>query len=146
MAGLRKLVAGANTDVMVVTSAENISFLSVAARQLEKVSKQAVQAAMEAIMPGATREDLRTACQRAIDRTGERDNFKKRTGCWIVIYFAPDRAKAALTAWIRGATAREDGVSILSARRAIESSQQASTRLRSSQDNGCGCCATCRAA
>lgn len=44
--------------------------------EMEKVCQEALQAALDAIRPGATCADPHNACQRVIDRAGFTDNFK----------------------------------------------------------------------
>jgi Xaa-Pro dipeptidase len=60
------------------------------AADMEKVCQEALQAALDAIRPGATCEAPHLACQRVIDGAGYTENFKKRTGYSIGISFAPD--------------------------------------------------------
>jgi len=50
----------------------------------------ALDAALAALKPGNTCEDVHRACQAVIDRNGYTDAFRKRTGYSIGISFAPD--------------------------------------------------------
>ncbi|WP_416259978.1 M24 family metallopeptidase [Gibbsiella quercinecans] len=74
------------------------------ALEMEKVCQEALQAALDAIRPGATCEDPHLACQRVIDRAGYTDNFKKRTGYSIGVSFAPDWGEGAILSLYSGIT------------------------------------------
>jgi Xaa-Pro dipeptidase len=50
----------------------------------------ALDAALAALKPGNTCEDVHRACQAVVDRAGYTDAFRKRTGYSIGISFAPD--------------------------------------------------------
>ena len=51
---------------------------------------EGLEAALEAVRPGATCEAVHAACQAVIDRRGYQGNYRKRTGYGIGISFAPD--------------------------------------------------------
>lgn len=72
--------------------------------EMEKVCQEALQAALDAIRPGATCEAPHSACQRVIDRAGYTDNFRKRTGYSIGISFAPDWGEGAILSLYSGVT------------------------------------------
>lgn len=74
------------------------------ALEMEKVCQEALQAALDAIRPGATCEAPHLACQAVIDRAGYTDNFKKRTGYSIGISFAPDWGEGAILSLYSGIT------------------------------------------
>lgn len=75
-----------------------------AALEMEKVCQEALQAALDAIRPGATCEAPHIACQRVIDRAGYTDNFRKRTGYSIGVAFAPDWGEGAILSLYSGIT------------------------------------------
>jgi Xaa-Pro dipeptidase len=79
-----------------------IGKVPVVAQEMEKVCQEALQAAIDAIVPGATCEDPHIACQKVIDRAGYTDNFKKRTGYSIGISFAPDWGEGSILSLYRG--------------------------------------------
>ena len=70
--------------------------------EMEKVCQEALQAALDAIRPGATCADPHNACQRVIDRAGFTDNFKKRTGYSIGVSFAPDWGEGGILSLYSG--------------------------------------------
>jgi Xaa-Pro dipeptidase len=74
------------------------------ATEMEKTCQEALQAALDAIRPGATCEAPHLACQRVIDRAGYTDNFKKRTGYSIGVSFAPDWGEGAILSLYSGIT------------------------------------------
>ncbi|TKI05956.1 M24 family metallopeptidase [Martelella alba] len=74
------------------------------ALEMEKVCQDALQAALDAIRPGAACEAPHIACQRVIDRAGYTENFKKRTGYSIGIAFAPDWGEGAILSLYSGIT------------------------------------------
>ncbi|TCL04506.1 MULTISPECIES: M24 family metallopeptidase [Sodalis] len=74
------------------------------ALDMEKTCQEALQAALDAIRPGATCETPHIACQRVIDRAGYTENFKKRTGYSIGIAFAPDWGEGAILSLYSGIT------------------------------------------
>jgi Xaa-Pro dipeptidase len=71
---------------------------------MEKTCQEGLQAALEAIRPGATCEAPHVACQRVIDRAGYTDNFKKRAGYSIGIAFAPDWGEGGILSLYTGVT------------------------------------------
>lgn len=72
--------------------------------EMEKACQEALQAALDAIRPGATCEAPHLACQKVIDRAGYTDNFRKRTGYSIGISFAPDWGEGAILSLYTGVT------------------------------------------
>lgn len=74
------------------------------ALEMEKVCQEALQAALDAIRPGATCEAPHIACQKVIDRAGFTDNFKKRTGYSIGVSFAPDWGEGGILSLYSGVT------------------------------------------
>ncbi|WP_034945959.1 M24 family metallopeptidase [Erwinia oleae] len=74
------------------------------AQEMEKVCQEALQAALDAIRPGATCEAPHLACQQVIDRAGFTDNFKKRTGYSVGVSFAPDWGEGAILSLYSGVT------------------------------------------
>ena len=72
------------------------------AQDMEKVCQEALQAAIDAIVPGATCEHPHLACQKVIDRAGYTENFKKRTGYSIGISFAPDWGEGGILSLYQG--------------------------------------------
>lgn len=72
--------------------------------EMEKVCQEALQAALDAIRPGATCEAPHLACQKVIDRAGFTENFKKRTGYSIGIAFAPDWGEGGILSLYSGVT------------------------------------------
>ncbi|MFU9138745.1 M24 family metallopeptidase [Erwinia tasmaniensis] len=74
------------------------------ALEMEKVCQEALQAALDAIRPGATCEAPHLACQQVIDRAGFTDNFKKRTGYAIGVSFAPDWGEGGILSLYSGVT------------------------------------------
>jgi Xaa-Pro dipeptidase len=74
------------------------------ADDMEKTCQDGLQAAIEAIRPGAACEAAHLACQQVIDRAGYTDNFKKRTGYSIGIAFAPDWGEGGIVSLYTGVT------------------------------------------
>ena len=74
------------------------------ALDMEKVCQEALQAALDAIVPGAPCEAPHLACQAVIDRAGYTDNFKKRTGYSVGISFAPDWGEGSILSLYTGVT------------------------------------------
>lgn len=72
------------------------------ALEMEKVCQEALQAALDAIRPGATCAAPHVACQQVIDRAGFTDNFKKRTGYSIGVSFAPDWGEGGILSLYSG--------------------------------------------
>jgi Xaa-Pro dipeptidase len=72
------------------------------AEDMEKVCQEALQAALDAIRPGATCEAPHVACQKIIDRAGYTENFRKRTGYSVGISFAPDWGEGAILSLYMG--------------------------------------------
>ncbi|WP_439570287.1 M24 family metallopeptidase [Roseovarius mucosus] len=62
---------------------------STAARMMD-CCDEALGAALDALRPGNTCEQVHDACQSVIDRHGFTENFRKRTGYAIGVSFAPD--------------------------------------------------------
>ncbi|MGE0769285.1 MAG: M24 family metallopeptidase [Hyphomicrobiaceae bacterium] len=60
------------------------------ARRMMDTCLAALEAALAALKPGNTCEDVHRACRAVIDRDGYTDAFRKRTGYSIGISFAPD--------------------------------------------------------
>ncbi|QKJ86055.1 Xaa-Pro aminopeptidase [Paramixta manurensis] len=74
------------------------------ALEMENVCQEALQAALDAIRPGATCEAPHLACQNVIDRAGFTEHFKKRTGYSIGVAFAPDWGEGAVLSLYHGVT------------------------------------------
>jgi Xaa-Pro dipeptidase len=72
------------------------------AAEMEKVCQEALDAALDAIRPGAPCEAPHLACQRVIDRAGYTENFRKRTGYSIGISFAPDWGEGSILSLYTG--------------------------------------------
>jgi len=51
--------------------------------------REALEATIAAIRPGARSQDIQAACQTVIDRRGYEPNFRKRVGYSIGVGFAP---------------------------------------------------------
>lgn len=60
------------------------------ARRMMDACLEALDAALAALKPGNTCEDVHRACQAVVDRHGYTEAFRKRTGYSIGIAFAPD--------------------------------------------------------
>ncbi|SEF00978.1 Xaa-Pro dipeptidase [Rhizobiales bacterium GAS188] len=75
------------------------------AADMEQACQDALQAALDAIRPGAACEAPHLACQEVIDRAGYSENFKKRTGYSIGISFAPDWGEGSILSLYTGVTA-----------------------------------------
>jgi Xaa-Pro dipeptidase len=72
------------------------------AEDMEKACQEALQAALDAIRPGATCEAPHLACQKIIDRAGYTENFRKRTGYSVGISFAPDWGEGGILSLYTG--------------------------------------------
>jgi Xaa-Pro dipeptidase len=72
------------------------------ASDMEKSCQEALQAALDAIRPGATCEAPHLACQNVIDRAGYTENFRKRTGYSVGISFAPDWGEGGILSLYTG--------------------------------------------
>lgn len=72
------------------------------AQDMEKTCQEALQAALDAIRPGAPCEAAHIACQAVIDRAGYTENFRKRTGYSIGISFAPDWGEGGILSLYTG--------------------------------------------
>ncbi|TAM76251.1 aminopeptidase P family protein [bacterium] len=59
-------------------------------REMMKVCREALEAALAAMRPGVTFEAVHDAAQAVIDRNGMTERYKKRTGYSLGISFAPD--------------------------------------------------------
>jgi Xaa-Pro dipeptidase len=60
-----------------------------AVRRMYDACREALDATIAAIRPGARSEDVQAACQAVIDRRGYEPNFRKRVGYSIGVGFAP---------------------------------------------------------
>lgn len=69
------------------------------ALEMEKVCQEALQAALDAIRPGATCEAPHLACQAVIDRAGYTDNFKNAPVIRLVFRSHRTGAKARSSAF-----------------------------------------------
>ena len=76
------------------------------ARRMMDCCVQALEAALEALKPGATCEDVHDACQAVVDRAGYTENFKKRTGYSVGISFAPDWGEGNVLSLFTGVKTR----------------------------------------
>jgi Xaa-Pro dipeptidase len=74
------------------------------AADMEKTCQEGLQAALEALRPGAACEAPHIACQQVIDRAGYTGNFKKRAGYSIGIAFAPDWGEGGILSLYTGVT------------------------------------------
>jgi Xaa-Pro dipeptidase len=72
------------------------------AEDMEKACQEALQAALDAIRPGATCEAPHLACQKIIDCAGDTENFRKRTGYSVGISFAPDWGEGGILSLYTG--------------------------------------------
>ncbi|MFM2477241.1 M24 family metallopeptidase [Celerinatantimonas sp. MCCC 1A17872] len=70
--------------------------------EMDKVCQEALQAALDAIVPGAPCEAPHIACQKVIDKAGFTDNFKKRTGYSVGVSFAPDWGEGGILSLYSG--------------------------------------------
>ena len=75
-----------------------------AAIEMEKTSQEALQAALDAIRPGASCEAPHAACLGVIDRAGYGENFRKRAGYSMGIAFAPDWGEGGVLSLYTGVT------------------------------------------
>jgi Xaa-Pro dipeptidase len=60
-----------------------------AVRKMYDACREALEATLAAIRPGARSQDVQAACQAVIDRHGYEPNFRKRVGYSIGVGFAP---------------------------------------------------------
>lgn len=67
-----------------------------------KACQEALDAALDALKPGAPCSAPHAACQTVIDRAGYTDRFRKRTGYSIGISFAPDWGEGAILSLYSG--------------------------------------------
>jgi Xaa-Pro dipeptidase len=74
------------------------------ADDMARACEEGLQAALDAIRPGARCEAPHLACQRVIDRAGFAENFRKRTGYSIGISFAPDWGEGGILSLYAGVT------------------------------------------
>ena len=65
---------------------------------------EGLDAALTALKPGATCEDVHLACQRIVDRDGFTDAYRKRTGYSVGISFAPDWGEGNVLSLFTGVT------------------------------------------
>ena len=72
------------------------------AKRMYDTCLEALQAALDALKPGATCADVHAACQAVIDKHGYTDAFKKRTGYSTGISFAPDWGEGNVLSLFRG--------------------------------------------
>jgi Xaa-Pro dipeptidase len=70
--------------------------------EMEKVCQEALQAALDALLPGEPCEASHLACQAVIDRAGFTDAFKKRTGYSVGVSFAPDWGEGSILSLYSG--------------------------------------------
>jgi Xaa-Pro dipeptidase len=71
---------------------------------MDKTCQEGLNAALDAIRPGALCEAPHNACQKVIDRAGYTQNFKKRVGYSIGISFAPDWGEGGILNLYTGVT------------------------------------------
>jgi Xaa-Pro dipeptidase len=71
---------------------------------MEKTCQEGLDAALDAIRPGALCEAPHNACQKIIDRAGYTENFRKRVGYSIGISFAPDWGEGGILNLYTGVT------------------------------------------
>lgn len=74
------------------------------ATDMEKTCQEGLEAAIQAIRPGAPCEAAHNACQKVIDRAGYTENFKKRAGYSVGISFAPDWGEGGILSLYTGVT------------------------------------------
>ena len=72
------------------------------ALDMMEACQEALQAALDAIRPGAACEDPHIACQAVIDRHGYGDYFRKRAGYSMGISFAPDWGEGSVLSLYTG--------------------------------------------
>ncbi|MEM7222550.1 MAG: Xaa-Pro peptidase family protein [Pseudomonadota bacterium] len=72
------------------------------ARRMYDTCLEALEAAIEALKPGARCSEVHAACQAVIDRNGFTDGFRKRTGYSTGISFAPDWGEGNVLSLFRG--------------------------------------------
>ena len=75
-----------------------------AARRMMDCCLEGLDAALGALRPGATCEDVHLACQRVVDRDGFTDAYRKRTGYSVGISFAPDWGEGNVLSLFNGVT------------------------------------------
>lgn len=75
-----------------------------AARRMMDCCLEGLDAALGALRPGATCEDVHLACQRIVDRDGFTDAYRKRTGYSVGISFAPDWGEGNVLSLFTGVT------------------------------------------
>jgi len=71
---------------------------------MDKTCQEGLNAALDAIRPGAPCEAPHNACQKIIDRAGYTENFRKRVGYSIGISFAPDWGEGGILSLYTGVT------------------------------------------
>lgn len=71
---------------------------------MEKTCQEGLEAAIQAIRPGAPCEAAHNACQKVIDQAGFTENFKKRAGYSVGISFAPDWGEGGILSLYTGVT------------------------------------------
>jgi Xaa-Pro dipeptidase len=71
---------------------------------MDKTCQEGLDAALDAIRPGALCEAPHNACQKIIDRAGYTENFRKRVGYSIGISFAPDWGEGGILNLYTGVT------------------------------------------
>ena len=71
---------------------------------MDKTCQEGLDAALDAIRPGAPCEAPHNACQKIIDRAGYTQNFKKRVGYSVGISFAPDWGEGGILSLFTGVT------------------------------------------
>lgn len=72
------------------------------ATDMMKACQDALDAALDALKPGAPCSAPHAACQAVIDRAGYTENFRKRTGYSVGISFAPDWGEGAILSLYSG--------------------------------------------
>ena len=72
------------------------------AKRMYDTCLEALQAALDALKPGATCAEVHAACQAVIDKNGFTDAFRKRTGYSTGLSFAPDWGEGHVLSLFRG--------------------------------------------
>jgi Xaa-Pro dipeptidase len=72
------------------------------AKRMYDTCLEALQAALDALKPGATCAEVHAACQATIDKNGFTDAFRKRTGYSTGLSFAPDWGEGNVLSLFRG--------------------------------------------
>jgi Xaa-Pro dipeptidase len=72
------------------------------ARRMYDACLEGLQAALDALKPGATCAEVHGACQAVIDKRGFTDAFRKRTGYATGVSFAPDWGEGNVLSLFRG--------------------------------------------